>query len=91
MSLGIGQCNHQLGPCLGGTFQLGEGCELFILQTELIKEGLFKQFPISEVVSFALAFRPEYLVCEAGCSVRFEEGEYPVDLRLDIRKEVSKQ
>ena len=72
-----------------GTFQLGEGCELFILQTKLIKEGLFKCFPISEVVSLALAFRPEYFVCKAGSSVQFKEGEYPVDPRLVTRKEVS--
>ena len=52
-----------------GTFQLGEGCELFILRTELIKEGLFECFPILEVVSLALAFRPEYFVCKVGSSV----------------------
>ena len=50
-------------------FQLGEGCELFVLQTELIKEGLFKCFPISEVVSLALAFGPEYFVCKVSSSV----------------------
>ena len=52
--------NWVLALVPAGTFQLGEGCELFILWTELIKEGLFKCFPISEVVSLALAFRPEY-------------------------------
>ena len=61
--------NWVLALVPAGTFQLGEGCELFILQTEPIKEGLFKCFPILEVVSFALAFGPEYLVCKVGCSV----------------------
>ena len=61
--------NWVLALVPAGAFQLGEGCELFILQTELIKEGLFKCFPVSEVVSFALAFRLEHLVCKVGCLV----------------------
>ena len=81
--------NWVLGLVPAGVFELGEGRKLFILWTELIKEGLFKCFSISEVVSFALAFRPEYLVCKAGCLVQLEEGEYPVDTRLVIWKEVS--
>ena len=81
--------NWVLALIPAGTFQLGEGCELFVLWTELIKEGLFKCFPVLEVVSLALAFRPEYFVCKVGSSVRFKEGEYPVDLRLVIQKEVS--
>ena len=81
--------NWVLGLVPAGAFQLGEGHELFILRTELIKEGLFKCFPISEVVSFALAFRLEYFVHKVGCSVWLEEGEYPVDLRLVIWKEVN--
>ena len=54
--------NWVLALIPAGAFQLGEGSELFVLWTELIKEGLFKHFPVLEIVSFALAFRPEYFV-----------------------------
>ena len=61
--------NWVLALVPAGAFKLGKGHELFILWTELIKEGLFKYFPILEVVSFALSLGLEYLVCEAGCLV----------------------
>ena len=74
MFMGINWVAQQLSQQVlalvpAGAFQLDEGRELFVLQTELIKEGLFKCFPILEVVSFALAFGLEYLVREAGCLV----------------------
>ena len=61
--------NWVLGLVPACAFELGEGHELFVLWTELIKEGLFKCFPILEVLSFALTFGPECLVCKVGCSV----------------------
>ena len=57
--------NWVLGLVPAGAFKLGEGHELFVLWTELIKEGLFKHFPVLEIVSFALALRPEYFVHKA--------------------------
>ena len=65
--------NWVLALVPAGTFQLGEGCELFVLWTELIKKGLFKCFPILEVVSLALAFGVS-LELRGGRSLKNAEG-----------------
>ena len=61
--------NWVLGLVPAGAFELGEGHELFVLWAELIKEGLFKCFPILEIVTFAFAFGLEYFICKAGSLV----------------------